>query len=82
MEEACGRGEGKELVCQPFIKDQNRLKKLMINKKSIPVQFKDQQIDSCAIYSTFRPLDFFNILLQYGLILKLIKLNVFLINQH
>ena len=35
-------GKSKELG-QPCIKDQKWLKKIMINKKSIPVSFKDQK---------------------------------------
>jgi hypothetical protein len=33
MEEASGKGEGKELVCRPCSKDQNWLKKMVINYK-------------------------------------------------
>jgi hypothetical protein len=33
MEEAGRRGESKELVCRPCIKDHHWLKKIVINKK-------------------------------------------------
>jgi hypothetical protein len=39
-------GEGKELVCRPCIKDQNRLKKIVINKKLYQFLLRTKKITS------------------------------------
>jgi hypothetical protein len=50
--EKAGKWKGEKvrnLSVGPCIKGQNWLKKIVRNKKCIPVSFKDQTIDSCAI---------------------------------